>query len=149
MGFMQAYSVDLRQRIVSALDEEGATIDSVAERFCVSPPSVKRYKRQLQQTGSLSPRPWPGRALKIKADQEDRLRELVAFRTDWTLQRLCEAWHTETGVSIPFGVMARPLARLKITYKKEPHRPGKRPTEAAGIPRSLRDNRSQRSGLHR
>jgi transposase-like protein len=27
---MQAYSVDLRQRIVSALEEAGATIDSVA-----------------------------------------------------------------------------------------------------------------------
>jgi len=118
MGFMQAYSVDLRQRIVDALGEEGATIDSVAERFAVSPTSVKRYKRQLQETGSLSPKPWPGRPLKIKPDQEERLEELVASRTDWTLQRLCDAWHEEMGVSIPFGVMARALARLKITYKK-------------------------------
>ena len=118
MGFMQAYSVDLRQRIVSALDEEGTAIDSVAQRFCVSATSVKRYKRQMQETGSLSPKPWPGRPLKIKPDQAERLRELVASRTDWTLQRLCHAWQEETGVSIPFGVMARTLARLKITYKK-------------------------------
>ena len=118
MGFMQAYSVDLRQRIVDALGEEGAIIDSVAERFAVSPTSVKRYKRQLQETGSLFPKPWPGRALKIKPDQEERLKELVASRTDWTLQRLCDAWHEETGVSIPFGGMARALARLKITHKK-------------------------------
>ena len=118
MGFMQAYSVDLRERIVSALDEEGATIDSVAQRFTVSPTSVKRYRRQLQQTGSLSPKPWPGRPLKIKADQEDQLREMVASRTDWSLQRLCDAWHEQTGISIPFGVMAKTLARLKITYKK-------------------------------
>jgi transposase len=53
MGFMQAYSVDLRQRIVDALDEQGATIDSVAERFCVSATSAKRYKRQLQETGRV------------------------------------------------------------------------------------------------
>jgi transposase len=118
MGFMQAYSVDLRERIVSALDEEGATIDSVAQRFAVSPTSVKRYRRQLQQTGSLSPKPWPGRPLKIKPDQEGRLKEMVASRTDWSLQRLCDAWHEETGISIPFGVMAKTLARLKITYKK-------------------------------
>ncbi len=115
---MQAYSVDLRERIVSALDEKGATIDSVAERFAVSPTSVKRYKRQLQQTGSLSPKPWPGRPLKIGPDQQERLKELVASRTDWTLQRLCDAWQEETGVSIPFGVMARTLARMEITYKK-------------------------------
>ncbi len=126
MRFMQAYSVDLRQRIVSALDEQGATIDSVAERFWVSATSVKRYKRQLEQTGNLSPKPWPGRPLKIKPDQEGRLRELVASRTDWTLQRLCDAWHEESRVSIPFGVMARTLARLKITYKKKPPRQRKR-----------------------
>jgi transposase len=118
MGFMQAYSVDLRQRVVDALGEKGTTIDSVAQRFAVSPTSVKRYKRQLQETGNLSPKPWPGRALKIKPDQQERLKELVASRTDWTLQRLCDAWHEETGVSIPFGVMARTFSRLKITYKK-------------------------------
>ena len=133
MGFMQAYSVDLRQRIVDAVGEEGTTIDSVAERFAVSPTSVKRYKRRLQETGSLSPKPWPGRALKIKPDQEERLKERVASRTDWTLQRLCDAWHEETGVSIPFGVMARTLARLKITYKKRAVLPRKE-TNRSGSP---------------
>lgn len=115
---MQAYSVDLRQRIVCALDEKGATIDSVAQRFAVSAASVKRYRRQLQQSGSLSPKPWPGRPLKIKPDQQDRLKELVASRTDWTLQRLCDAWHEQTGLWIPFGGLARTRARLKITYKE-------------------------------
>ena len=58
---MQAYPVALRQRIVEALQEEGASIDSVSERFCVSPSSVKRYKRQFQERGSLAPKPRPGR----------------------------------------------------------------------------------------
>jgi transposase len=115
---MRAYSVDLRQRIVDALQEQGATIDAVSERFAVSASSVKRYKRQFQESGSLAPKPRPGRPLKIKADQEDHLRGLIASRTDWSLQRLCDAWQEETSTSIPFGVMARTLARLKITYKK-------------------------------
>ena len=115
---MQAYSVDLRQRIVSALEEAGATIDSVAQRFCVSSASVKRYKRQLQESGTLAAKPWPGRAPKIAPQQQDRLRALVASRSDWTLQTLCLAWKQETGVTIMISVMARTLARLKITYKK-------------------------------
>jgi transposase len=115
---MQAYSVDLRQRIVDALREKGATINSVAERFAVSPTSVKRYKRQLQETGGLSPKPRPGRPLKIGSDQQERLKDLVASRNDWTLERLSQAWQEETGTAIPFGVMARTLSRLKITYKK-------------------------------
>ena len=130
---MQAYSVDLRERIVSALSEDGATIDRVAERFCVSPSSVKRYKRQFEECGSLVPKPRPGRPVKIKPDQEDRLRELVASRTDWSLHRLCDAWQDQTGVSIAFGVMARTLARLKITYKKR-----------AGLPKSG----TRKSGKH-
>ena len=133
MGFMQAYSVDLRQRIVDALGEEGATIASVAQRFCVSATSVKRYKGHLQETGSLSPRPWPGRPRKIKPDQEDRLRDLVASTTDWTLQRLCDAWQEQTGVCLSFGVLARTLARLKITYKKRAVSPRKE-TNRSGSP---------------
>ena len=115
---MRAYSVDLRRRIVEALQEEGATTDSVAQRFCVSAASVKRYKRLLARTGSLSPKPLPGRVPKVMPDQEERLRELVASRTDWTLERLCQSWQEETGTSVAIDVMARTLARLKITYKK-------------------------------
>jgi transposase len=118
MLVMQAYSMDLRQRIVDALQEERATIDSVAQRFAVSAASVKRYKRLLARTGSLSPKPLPGRVPKVMPDQEERLRELVASRTDWTLERLCQSWQEETGTSVAIDVMARTLARLKITYKK-------------------------------
>jgi transposase len=130
---MQAYSVDLRQRIVDALQQEGASIESVSERFCVSPSSVKRYKRQFQESGSLAPKPRPGRPLKIKADHENQIEELVASRTDWSLQRLCDAWQQQTGVSIPFGVMARTLARLKISYKKRAASP-KKETRRSGNP---------------
>jgi transposase len=118
MAAMHAYSVDLRQRIVSALQEEGATINAVAERFSVSASSVKRYKRQLQQTGSLSPRPLPGRVPKVLPEEQGRLKELVLSRTDWTLQRLSDAWQEETGTLVAVDVMARTLARLKITCKK-------------------------------
>jgi transposase len=130
---MQAYSVDLRQRIVDAVQVEGATIESVSERFCVSPSSVKRYKHQFQESGSLAPKPRPGRPLKIKPDQENQIEKLVASRTDWSLQRLCDAWQQQSGVSIPFGVMARTLARLKISYKKRAASP-KKETRRSGNP---------------
>jgi transposase len=92
MAVMQAYSLDLRQRIVDAL-AQGATIEATAQRFAVGKSTVKRYKAQRQQTGSLAPRPWPGRTPKIKKEQEHALRALVASRTDWTLDALSQAWH--------------------------------------------------------
>jgi transposase len=122
---MRAYSVDLRQRIVDALEEAGATIDSVSQRFCVSSASVKRYKRQLQESGNLAAKPWPGRSPKIAPEEQERLKEMVASRSDWTLQRLCLAWNEQTGAPLSISVMARTLARLKITYKKRAKSPGK------------------------
>jgi transposase len=119
---MQAYSVGLRQRIVSALEEAGATIDPVAQRFAVSSASVKRYRRQFQESGTLAAKPWPGRVPEVTADQEQRLKEPVASRTDWTLQTLCSAWNQETGAAdapaVSISVMARTPSRLRITYKK-------------------------------
>ena len=122
---MQAYSVDLRQRIVAALEDAGATIDSVAQRFAVSTASVKRYKRQLRESGTLLAKPWPGRSPKIAPEEQERLRALVASRSDWTLQSLCQTWSQEAGGQMSISVMARTLARLRITYKKRAASPEK------------------------
>jgi transposase len=69
-------------------------------------------------TGSLAQQPWPGRAPKIKSQQQDALRALVAKKTDWTLASLCLAWQEATGVEVARDVMGRTLARLGITHKK-------------------------------
>jgi transposase len=114
---MQAYSLDLRQRIVNALGE-GATIDETAQRFAVSSASVKRYQRLSRQAGTLAAKPWPGRAPKIRDDQADDLRALVASRTDWTLAALCRAWEQEHGVRTTVSVLCDTLRRFRITHKK-------------------------------
>jgi len=114
---MQAYSLDLRQRIIDALGD-GATIEATAQRFAVGITSVKRYKARLQETGTLAPTPWPGRAPKIKKEQQEDLRTLVAARTDWTLDALSAAWHQEQGVQATVSVLSDTLRRFQITYKK-------------------------------
>lgn len=56
---MRAYSLDLRTRILSALDA-GQPVAVVAERFAVSGRTVRRYRQQWQQRGSLQERTSPG-----------------------------------------------------------------------------------------
>lgn len=114
---MQAYSLDLRQRVMDAC-QSGQSEREVAARFALSLSSVQRYKRMQRATGSLAPVPWPGRAPKIAQGQQDALRALVASRTDWTLVRLCDAWKEATGTEVARDVMGRTLARLGITHKK-------------------------------
>jgi transposase len=126
---MQAYSLDLRQRVLDAC-QSGQSEPEVAARFALSLSSVQRYKRTLRTTGSLTPKPWPGRAPKIRREQEDDLRALIASRTDWTLASLCDAWKEATGVEVARDVMGRTLARFKITHKKRVASPpsGTRPS---------------------
>jgi transposase len=114
---MQAYSLDLRQRVIDAC-QSGQSEKEVAARFALSLASVQRYKRLHRATGSLAQKPWPGRAPKVKPQQHDALRALVAKKTDWTLVSLCDAWKEATGVQVARDVMGRTLSRLGITHKK-------------------------------
>ena len=121
---MQAYSLDLRQRIIDACNN-GQSEKQVAERFAVSLGSVQRYKRQLKQRGTLKQKPWPGRAPKIKKDQKQDLLDLVAADSNATLDSLAEAWKEKHGLEIALDVMSRTLARFGITHKKRVELPPK------------------------
>jgi transposase len=114
---MQAYSLDLRQRVLDAC-QSGQSERDVAQRFALSLSSVQRYKRAHRATGSPAPQPWPGRAPKIKKEHKDQLHALVASRTDWTLVSLCAAWKEANGTTVARDVMGRTLARFGITHKK-------------------------------
>jgi len=56
-----ALSLDLRRRVVAAVDEEGLTHRQAAERFKVSAASVSRWRALARQKGE--PRPRPRRAI--------------------------------------------------------------------------------------
>ena len=57
---MQAYSNDLRQRVVAAYDAHEGTQEQVAARFAVSTSWVRKLLRQRRTTGSIEPRPHGG-----------------------------------------------------------------------------------------
>jgi transposase len=114
---MQAYSLDLRQRVIDAC-QSGQSEREVAARFALSLSSVQRYKRALRATGNLAPQPWPGRAPKINKEHKEQLHALVASKTDWTLRSLCDAWKERYGTEVAVDVMGRTLSRFGITHKK-------------------------------
>ena len=94
---MQAYSLDLRQRIVAALDA-GKRPSEVAAQFSVGVSTVKRYRQQRRDTGRLDPRFSPGRTPTIRPDQRDALwAQLVEHPTAIRAEH-CALWAAETGV---------------------------------------------------
>ncbi len=68
-GGMNAYSEDLRKKIVEAKERGMPTVE-VARTFGVGLSSVKRYAKVAREGGSLRPKRSPGR--RPKADERAR-----------------------------------------------------------------------------
>jgi transposase len=114
---MRAISVDLRTRILQALEEEPSSL-IVAARFKVGASSVRKLRLRMLRTGVIEADSPPGRERLVKGDDEERLRQLVRECPDATLNVLCELLADETGVAVSETTMWRQLERMGITLKK-------------------------------
>lgn len=113
---MKAYSMDLRERIVSAR-RNGESVKSVSERFGVCSKTVRVYEKRAAQ-GRLRPTPRVGKARRLSVGEHEALGAVVKERSDWTLLTLSEEWHTRSGQSVPPTTLRDALHRLKMTHKK-------------------------------
>jgi transposase len=115
---MRAYSQDLRERIVRAV-EGGAGRAEAARRFSVSERTVRRYLRRQAATGSLAPvayRRGPAPAI-LPTDEPALLAQLRAHR-DATLDEHCALWEREHGRAVSASTMCRAQRRAGWTVKK-------------------------------
>lgn len=108
--------MDLRERIVAAL-EAGESLVSVALRFGVCERTVRRY-RDLAKVGALAPLPIPGKAPRLRPEQEASFVALVQESPNWTILSLQSEWHKRTGVFLPSSTLHDHLKRLGGRYKK-------------------------------
>ncbi len=109
---MRAYSMDLRERVVAAVDV-GMRPSEAAVRFDVSVRSVERYLARRRTTGSLAPAvqrhgPQPEKKAQVQAWLPDRL-EAAA---DATLAEHATAFAAQTGVGVSAATMSRAIATL-------------------------------------
>ena len=116
---MNAYSLDLRLKVLDAVDR-GIPRKEVVSTFGVSMPTLERYLRRRRQSGQVAPRPSPGRTPSICATEEERraLWAQLEGNDDATLRRHCELWEEERGVRVSVATMSRAVRRLGWTFKK-------------------------------
>lgn len=118
---MKGYSLDLRERIVAAVDAgQGKT--AVSERFEVSLSTVKRYLKRRAQ-GQLAVSQHPGRAQRLDSQGCEQLQRQVEAHHDWTLERHAVELNEEIGVELKKSSIGNYLKRLGITYKKRALQP--------------------------
>jgi transposase len=113
---MRAYSNDLRERIVAAVERGVYSQREIADLFGVDLATVVRLLERYRHTGSIQPKPHAGvPARKLDDQAEARLLELVRQQPDATLAELRD----RLGKPCCPMTIARALQRHRISRKKK------------------------------
>jgi transposase len=109
---MNAYSKDLRLRVLAAVDR-GIPRKEVTELFGVSLSTIKRrLNRRRRQTGGVETKKIPGRASVKGAALREWLPKQLESNPDLTLKEHCQAFFDETSIEVSEATMSRQIARL-------------------------------------
>ena len=129
---MRAYSMDLRERVVAAVDA-GMRPSQAAARFEVSVRTVERYVARRRVTGSLAPTEQrhgsvPAKKERVQAWLPARLQQAA----DATLAEHAAAFTAEVGGEVSLATMSRAIATLPaddpaqaVTARGRRRRPGR------------------------
>jgi transposase len=111
-------SIDLRQRLVSAVDG-GMSRRSAAARFGVAVSTAIKWVDQWRRTGDVRPRPQGGdyRSQRIEAHAGEIL-ALIEARPDITLGEIALHLGETHGLRVAQSTVWRLLDRHGITFKK-------------------------------
>lgn len=127
---VRAYSMDLRERVVAAVMDEGMSARGAAARFGISESSAIRWVKRYRQTGSAAPAQIGGhRAGLLTGELRDWL--LARMGSDFTLRGLV-AELAERGVKVDYVQVWRFAHAEGLSFKKK--RSSRRATEAEDRP---------------
>jgi transposase len=114
---MNAYSEDLREKIIEALGR-GMGKSEAARTFSVSLSSVKRYAKLAEEGRSLAPKKRPGSKPKLDERSSKLLEEDLKERPFITLQQRCEYLRTIASLEVSRSTVCRAIKRMNSTRKK-------------------------------
>ncbi len=115
---MDAYSLDLRKKIVEA-KKRGAATAEVAKTFGVGVSSVKRYAAVAREGRSLAPKKRPGSKPKLNEAARKLLEADLEERPTATLPERCEFLRRAAGVEVSDSTVSRMLKRMGWSRKKD------------------------------
>jgi len=122
---MRPYSLDLRQKIIDAREQQQLSIRQLAKIFGVAKSFVQKIVKQYQETGDLQPRYSGGRPPKMDSEQIVVLLQIIDENNDATLEELAELFTQETGIEVSISTIHRISRKFDYTFKKKPCTPQK------------------------
>ncbi len=115
---MRAYPQDVRQQVLRALDE-GISRVQIMDLFQGSRATSKRYLKQRSETGTVLPRPIPGRPPKKGVALQMGIQELLEAHPEASQQEYCQWWEAEHGMAVSRASMSRAIHAMGWVRKQE------------------------------
>jgi transposase len=116
---MDAYSEDLRRKIVEGVEQRRMNKSEAARVFGVSLSSVKRYVKAAREGRSLSPGKAPGKKPLLDEKARRLLEVDVKERPFAKLADRREYLHEVAGVSVSESTLSRALRKMGFGRKKD------------------------------
>jgi transposase len=106
---MKAYSVDLREKVLRAVDQ-GYPRAEIIMLLGVSRATIKRYLKQRRETGSVAPKAIPGRTPKKLGLLQAELVMQLQAHVDLRLEDQCRLWEQTHGVQVSTTTMSQAMS---------------------------------------
>jgi len=117
---MEAYSVDMRERVILAVEEGIDTRAEIADSFGVTTRWIRKLVQHYRETGSIEPLPHGGgQQPKFTPERLERLKNLVEKKPSATLDELRKSCR----VPCCSMTVSRALQQLGYTRKKRRYVP--------------------------
>jgi transposase len=138
---VRPYSLDLRERVVSAV-EAGQSCRRVADRFGVSVSSVVKWRQRARATGSPAAKRMGGNRPVLLAGRRAWILQRMRVKPELSIRALM-AELAEEGTIASYGAVWTFLHRQGLSHKKKParqrtgstrRRSASRPLEKAAAP---------------
>jgi transposase len=113
-----AYSQDLRERVMAAVETDTMSHREVAALYSVSESTIEKWLVRKRETGSVAALAPAGGRPRVLAPYGATLRAEVKRQPDLALSELCERMQAREGVAANTSMMCRELKRLNLLVKK-------------------------------
>jgi transposase len=130
---MKAFSQDIRERIIQAIQQNEETQDEIARHYKVSLSFLEKLWRRWRDSASCAAKPHAGGAVRHLQEHAVTLRAAITKQPDATLPELGACVVAANGPAVSTATLCRELQRLDLPLKKS------RCTRTSGRPRASKN----------
>jgi transposase len=120
-GMPAAYSLDLRQKAVSAYENGEGTLAQIAGRFSIGVKTLQEWLILKKETGSVEPKEYIYRGRPPVIDEKGSMfvRKLINEKPDILIGEIRSSYKKKFKVEVAQSMISRALKKLDLRRKKK------------------------------